>query len=1029
MAILVTETGGNFSTATWYRAEAYNLDSSSGASALSSDRYSVFTFSNAGNLRGCVVSVGNYTATAVPVGRWARLGIQGGNTATLPVASPGIVTQAGHGFVGSISGVTISNGSPAVITYAGHGLREGDWVGFTTTGSLPSGVTAGTRYYVRYLDADTFNISATAKGVLINTSTAGSGTHSMWTEWVQFTTTGALPTGVTANTVYCVKYINANTYNLSTTAGGTNINFTGSTSGTHTAWHNKEFSFASTGDIYGTGQQYAQAGCHLVPMYFSGTKAVTTTASGWRWYFSQTDGSGSNIYMFSSATPTQFFIAWCDTTQAWSSGDCPVICSPTTYDTTTQFTGTVRWYSGYSSATNALAGLICTPAAANRAYSSSGGGNAMFKWDDTATHTLTIDGMVLVGTHAGVYVGTEDAPIAYANKAIINLTIPPTFAGSSTNYSGFTQNDNSNNYYGGGTTFVYSGDYPTQRYATLTADANTGQPDLIVDDASGFAINDYVYISKHNAVYGSSINTSRYQIQNIVGTTITLTGNVTGENRLTGGRVILLERGYGVQIYSSSLTNYATGAVRGHGIANVYMKGVYTRGLYHVAGYSTSYRFSDNTANLRATGWYIGYSICENYQNAQSSSCAIIAIVYANHLGGTIEHVLAVACAGVSYFSNYTIAQAAGVTRKCGPFTVSNCFQMRSATSGLGIGSGSGLPAAVMSNNIVHNSTIGIYVGQNNTWTNCYAYGCTYGTYFTNSYFAKLTDTTIDRCSYGWYPGATGINLIKVLDTRTTITNIVTKAFTLFADMYADYDFVDAKYDLTDLDTTYQADIVQGSEFRVTNNNSTTNDDVVIDANGLKRRCGTALADTTVYGTNSYSWRLAPNNQPVAETYEWIESIGNQQNYDMFAYVWIKINSANYYAATHQLPRLTVTYDQTSVAYSQAAQSTSWQQLIVPFKPLTTYSSVTLVLSGYTDATGADAYFYLGAKGIVLPAGRAYDNGALSYWASAKPLTGLATSLSAFDVWSVPTSQLTGSGTIGKLMSKCLTVAKFLGLK
>jgi len=77
------------------------------------------------------------------------------------------------------STVTITNASPAVITWTAHGLTAGTMVAFTTTGALPTGLTAGTTYYViaAGLATDTFRVSATAGGAAINTSSAGSGTH------------------------------------------------------------------------------------------------------------------------------------------------------------------------------------------------------------------------------------------------------------------------------------------------------------------------------------------------------------------------------------------------------------------------------------------------------------------------------------------------------------------------------------------------------------------------------------------------------------------------------------------------------------------------------------------------------------------------------------------------------------------------------------------------------------------------------------------------------------------------------------
>mgnify|MGYP006270149895 CR=1 FL=1 len=69
---------------------------------------------------------------------------------------------------------TITIASPAVIT-ANTTLNNYDPVMFTTTGSLPTGITAGVLYYVRKLTTTTFNISATPTGALINTSGTQSG--------------------------------------------------------------------------------------------------------------------------------------------------------------------------------------------------------------------------------------------------------------------------------------------------------------------------------------------------------------------------------------------------------------------------------------------------------------------------------------------------------------------------------------------------------------------------------------------------------------------------------------------------------------------------------------------------------------------------------------------------------------------------------------------------------------------------------------------------------------------------------------
>lgn len=118
---------------------------------------------------------------------------------------------------------TISNATPAVITKTAHGFANGDLVKFSTTGALPSPIIAGYNYVVQNASADTFNIaSSTSLGLItINTTTAGSGTHTL-TDSIQsvitttvehglnpgdeviFQTTGTLPTGITASSVYYV---------------------------------------------------------------------------------------------------------------------------------------------------------------------------------------------------------------------------------------------------------------------------------------------------------------------------------------------------------------------------------------------------------------------------------------------------------------------------------------------------------------------------------------------------------------------------------------------------------------------------------------------------------------------------------------------------------------------------------------------------------------------------------------------------------------------------------------------------------
>lgn len=76
--------------------------------------------------------------------------------------------------------VTISVADPGVVTWNNHGLVAGQPVVFTNDGgALPTGLTAGTVYYVIAggLAANAFSVAATAGGAGIETTGTGSGTH------------------------------------------------------------------------------------------------------------------------------------------------------------------------------------------------------------------------------------------------------------------------------------------------------------------------------------------------------------------------------------------------------------------------------------------------------------------------------------------------------------------------------------------------------------------------------------------------------------------------------------------------------------------------------------------------------------------------------------------------------------------------------------------------------------------------------------------------------------------------------------
>jgi hypothetical protein len=79
--------------------------------------------------------------------------------------------------------VTISIASPGVVTLATHGWVANQAFKFFTTGALPTGIVAGTTYYVSAVGgppAGTFQFSATPGGASIVTTGTQSGTQSVY---------------------------------------------------------------------------------------------------------------------------------------------------------------------------------------------------------------------------------------------------------------------------------------------------------------------------------------------------------------------------------------------------------------------------------------------------------------------------------------------------------------------------------------------------------------------------------------------------------------------------------------------------------------------------------------------------------------------------------------------------------------------------------------------------------------------------------------------------------------------------------
>jgi hypothetical protein len=163
--------------------------------------------------------------------------------------------------------------------------------------------------------------------------------------------------------------------------------------------------------------------------------------------------------------------------------------------------------------------------------------------------------------------------------------------------------------------------------------------------------------------------------------------------------------------------------------------------------------------------------------------------------------------------------------------------------------------------------------------------------------------------------------------------------------------------------------------------------------------------------------RFLPESSVNALNWSFDVATGNIQNQATDIGVWVYINNAAYYAGTHQMPRITVNYDNGSTSYGEAAQIVgSWQYIHAVFTPTTTYGKITVTLSARTDATSTNAYVYWDdfSGGFLVNTG-------MDLWGDGLPVPpAYSFNVTAADFWDYAVSNATAAGSMGKLTVKKL---------
>jgi hypothetical protein len=887
------------------------------------------------------------------------------------------------------------------VTFANAGNCQGIMMGVMSV-SLVNDRSLGVRLQevktVSSFNTSTERVNITSHGLIDGTQ-------------ISFTSTGTLPTGITSNNLYYVINSTTNDFQISATVGGSVIGLSGTPSGTATCWVTRAEKVLISSEIIGTftspGANGYDYGIFFVPFKFDTPYAVDTTALKWRFHVNQLDGTAGNFYMMTSDATNMTYVAWCDNKLSHTDNDTIIVVDKVIIDKTATFASLL----GTGDTVYGTAGIICR----NTDYSLSN--VALLEWENTpsASYLLTVRGNVWMGTHSGFRIGTSSSRISNALKARIYFDTPNV---GTYNHSGIsrpiaTHGSTQSSLACRESLFLY-GEVPTYQRTTLTADASIGATSITVADSTGWGSGDIICIGKQD-VKGSGA-TTKHTISSVVGTTINFSPAVASYNRKSGGAVVMLN-GYGIEISSVSNANY--GEMIMPSPSNYVVSGVQHTDFRHYPVTSTSgfYYLLDDSS-------YISQFTIED-SSAYMSGTTVVYLcssIIPSPLGALFQRVNTVGC------TLLTNGQAVSNSNlKSGTYIIKDNVILSMGTSAFG--TTSSVAKLDAQNNVLENSSrYGWYIsGTGVTFKNNKIWGV--NSTLSSGYYSLMLGTIINSTDIsGNYINncANGLQL-NGISVKSSSSNFIfgnetanTNDIDILAGSLVDFS-INGTTGLSTIDTSKIPDTILGSRFRILNYNGTTNDDRNWLTNGEIVRTGDSLPDTTVHtsGTGKYAIRLLSNTVD-ALTWSFNNPTGNIQGKDMTFIVWCKINSANYYAWSYSKPRLSITYDNGTVAYAEATNSTDWQKLVVDFTPTTTSSQITVNLSALTEAIGSDAYVYFDDFSALLPQGSQVNTGGLDTWADALPdlpiyATGANSSDIAEAVWSKKLSEITSTGSTGEI--------------
>ena len=755
---------------------------------------------------------------------------------------------------------------------------------------------------------------------------------------------------------------------------------------------------------------------NITAFKFATPYTVNTTVGIWRFQITSTAGTGT-WFLKQAVAGTPAFVTWCDNQISWTDNndqfvvvDDLIINANTTFKAALATGDTINGYAGW-----VCSGTDRTPTNCPR-----------LKWKSspTSSYSLTISGLIAFGCASGIQIGTSSSPIPSAYRANIILTDSAVGTNTQGRSSGLLNISSTDKIQGVGGTFVFYGEIPAVEDTELFAPALAGQPVIVTKDVTGWVAGDVIAIGRQTTRGNADNNT--YIISSVAGdgVTITLTTNIAGGgNRAINASVIRLN-GYGIKISSatSNPMRLSSGLVP-HNLVFSGCELSHVQWTFVTTPIALSYTLTDmpftlshcsiSAINSAYSTFLIpspatGYGIVIPYQNFNIDHVNCHKTHFASVWGGNLD----------------------------GKLTITNCILINKDAWSLSSTMTTGGFWEITDCKIENCAGIVFNVqGINPTFKRNKFWGCNgtggalTGVFRIQSFFSSKnwSSNIYDNCNTVFL--FSGINIGNTFDSDELGQISSNTANVWYYNLtYTQAIFKNCKGNVNLVTNWLATAVAQGSELVVTSDNQVTGADSIYRIQGSLFKSGVGLSDTTTHN-NDYCLKCVPSAPPAfsyrssplaLETLKWSQSVPteNIQGLDMAVGIWIKMDNANYWAGTHQMPRINVNYDNGTVVYAEALQNTDWQFVYISFQPATTYGEIIITVDGKTDAGVANSIFYVAEMSVLYPAGHNIEMGKMNTWSNSLPtVPSISTTISASDVWAVDPTQF-GAATVGDKVNK-----------